>query len=89
VEAVGERWDQVPELVRGRGEAAEQQQLWAARVAGLPVEDVQPLNLRRTVADHDVAPFGLVSRAILGPRPGGGGSYVVERTSGPTTQTGS
>ena len=45
VEAVGERRDQVAELVRGGGEAAEQQQLGVRRVAGLAVEDGEPVDL--------------------------------------------
>ena len=52
VEAIGERRDQVAELVRGGGEAAEQEQLRARRIAGLTVEDVQSLDLGRPVADH-------------------------------------
>jgi len=57
VEAVGERRDQVAELVRGGGEAAEQQQLGIRRIAGLPVEDVESVDLGCLVEDH-VAPFG-------------------------------
>ncbi len=39
VEAVGERRDQVAELMRRGGEAAEQQQLRVRRISGLAVED--------------------------------------------------
>ena len=39
VEAIGERRDQIAELMRGGGEAAEQQQLGVRRVSGLAVED--------------------------------------------------
>src|SRR5262249_36873302 len=88
VEAVGDRGGQVAELMRGGREAAEQQQRWAVRVACLPGRVVQLRDLGGSVPDHGVAPFGLVFRATLGPRPGGRGSYTVERTSGRRTQTG-
>src|ERR671910_2255314 len=52
MEAVGEGRDQVAELVRGGGEAPEQQQLRARRVARLTVEDVQSVDLGCPVADH-------------------------------------
>ncbi len=57
MEAVGERRNQVAELVRGGGETAEQQQLRARRIAGLAVEDVQSIDLGCPITEHVFAPF--------------------------------
>src|SRR5262249_35466229 len=77
VEAVGEGRDQVPELMRRGGEAAEQEQLRARRGTGFAVEDVQAPDFGRTVADHASCSFR--SRAFgwtRGLHPDGRTSYV-------------
>jgi len=63
VEPIGERRNQVAELVGRGGEAAEQQQLRARRVSGLAVEHGDSLDVGCPVSDHGPCSF-LVSIAV-------------------------
>jgi hypothetical protein len=52
VELVGKGRQEVAELVRGRGEPAEEEQLGASRIAGLSVEHVESLRGHRLERRH-------------------------------------
>jgi hypothetical protein len=79
VEAVGQRGDQVPELVRGGGKAAKQEQLGARGIAGPAVENGKSVDLGSLSGDHE-APLGGPCGGCLwvtgDMRPGKRGSYV-------------
>src|SRR5262249_9147477 len=75
VEAVGERRDQIAELVRRGGKAAEQQQLRVRRIPGLAVEDRDSLDLCCAVCDH-CGSFPSVVFVSGGLRPDASGPYA-------------